>query len=414
MARREKKPVHKVVMTEGKRNIIQQLLQEYDIETAGDIQDALKDLLGGTIKEMMEAEMDDHLGYQKSERSDSDDYRNGYKSKRVNSSYGSMDIDVPQDRKSTFEPQVVKKRQKDISDIDQKIISMYAKGMTTRQISETIEDIYGFETSEGFISDVTDKILPQIEDWQNRPLDEVYPILYIDAIHYSVRDNGVIRKLAAYVILGINTEGKKEVLSITVGDNESSKYWLSVLNELKNRGVKDILIICADGLSGIKEAIAAAFPKTEYQRCIVHQVRNTLKYVPDKDRKAFAADLKTIYHASDEEKARLALDRVTEKWTTKYPNSMKRWYDNWDAITPIFKFSPDVRKVIYTTNAIESLNSTYRKLNRQRSVFPSDTALLKALYLATFEATKRWTMSIRNWGQVYGELSIMYDGRLPE
>ena len=414
MARREKKPVHKVVMTEGKRNIIQQLLQEYDIETAEDIQDALKDLLGGTIKEMMEAEMDDHLGYQKSERSDSDDYRNGYKSKRVISSYGSMDIDVPQDRKSTFEPQVVKKRQKDISDIDQKIISMYAKGMTTRQISETIEDIYGFETSEGFISDVTDKILPQIEDWQNRPLDEVYPILYIDAIHYSVRDNGVIRKLAAYVILGINTEGKKEVLSITVGDNESSKYWLSVLNELKNRGVKDILIICADGLSGSKEAIAAAFPKTEYQRCIVHQVRNTLKYVPDKDRKAFAADLKTIYHASDEEKARLALDRVTEKWTTKYPNSMKRWYDNWDAITPIFKFSPDVRKVIYTTNAIESLNSTYRKLNRQRSVFPSDTALLKALYLATFEATKRWTMSIRNWGQVYGELSIMYDGRLPE
>ena len=414
MARREKKPVHKVVMTEGKRNIIQQLLQEYDIETAEDIQDALKDLLGGTIKEMMEAEMDDHLGYQKSERSDSDDYRNGYKSKRVNSSYGSMDIDVPQDRKSTFEPQIVKKRQKDISDIDQKIISMYAKGMTTRQISETIEDIYGFETSEGFISDVTDKILPQIEDWQNRPLDEVYPILYIDAIHYSVRDNGVIRKLAAYVILGINTEGKKEVLSITVGDNESSKYWLSVLNELKNRGVKDILIICADGLSGIKEAIAAAFPKTEYQRCIVHQVRNTLKYVPDKDRKAFASDLKTIYHASDEEKARLALNRVTEKWTVKYPNSMKRWYDNWDAITPIFKFSPDVRKVIYTTNAIESLNSTYRKLNRQRSVFPSDTALLKALYLATFEATKKWTMSIRNWGQVYGELSIMYEGRLSE
>ena len=414
MARREKKPVHKVVMTDGKRNIIQQLLQEYDIETAEDIQDALKDLLGGTIKEMMEAEMDDHLGYQKSERYDSDDYRNGYKSKRVNSSYGSMDIDVPQDRKSTFEPQIVKKRQKDISDIDQKIISMYAKGMTTRQISETIEDIYGFETSEGFISDVTDKILPQIEDWQNRPLDEVYPILYIDAIHYSVRDNGVIRKLAAYVILGINTEGKKEVLSITVGDNESSKYWLSVLNELKNRGVKDILIICADGLSGIKEAIAAAFPKTEYQRCIVHQVRNTLKYVLDKDRKAFASDLKTIYHASDEEKARLALDRVTEKWTAKYPNFMKRWYDNWDAITTIFKFSPDVRKVIYTTNAIESLNSTYRKLNRQRSVFPSDTALLKALYLATFEATKKWTMSIRNWGQVYGELSIMYEGRLPE
>ena len=411
---REKKSVHKVQMTEGKRNIIHQLLEEYDIQTAEDIQEALKDLLGGTIKEMMEAEMDDHLGYGKSERSDSNDYRNGYKTKRVNSSYGSMEIEVPQDRKSSFQPQVVKKRQKDISEIDQKIISMYAKGMTTRQISETMEDIYGFETSEGFISDVTDKILPQIEDWQNRPLAEIYPILYIDAIHYSVRDNGIIRKLATYVILGINTDGKKEVLSIHVGDNESSKYWLSVLNELKNRGVKDILIICADGLSGIKEAIATAFPKTEYQRCIVHQVRNTLKYVPDKDRKAFAIDLKTIYHASTEEQARAALERVNEKWTPKYPNTMKRWYDNWDAISPIFKFSSTVRKVIYTTNAIESLNSTYRKLNRQRSVFPSDTALLKALYLATFEATKKWTVTIRNWGQVYGELSIMYEGRLPE
>ena len=411
---REKKPVHKVQMTEGKRKIIRQLLEEYEIVSAKDIHEALKDLLGGTIKEMMEAEMDNHLGYGKSERSDNDDYRNGYKTKRVNSSCGSMEIQVPQDRKSTFNPQIVKKHQKDISDIDQKIISMYAKGMTTRQISETIEEIYGFETSEGFISDVTDKILPLIEDWQNRPLDAVYPILYIDAIHYSVRDNGIIRKLAAYVILGINTEGKKEVLSINIGENESAKYWLSVLNELKNRGVKDILIICADALSGIKEAITTAFPKTEYQRCIVHQVRNTLKYVPDKDKKAFAADLKTIYHASNEEQARVALDRVNDKWTPKYPNAMKRWYDNWDVISPIFKFSAGVRKVIYTTNAIESLNSTYRKLNRQRSVFPSDTALLKALYLATFEATKKWTVTIRNWAQVCGELSTMYDGSLPD
>ena len=291
---------------------------------------------------------------------------------------------------------------------------MYARGMTTRQISETIEDIYGFETSEGFISGVTYKILPQTEDWQNRPLNKSYPIPYIDAVHYSVRDNGVIRKLAAYVILGINAEGRKEVLTISVGDNESSKYWLSVLNELENRGVKDVLVICADGLAGIKEATAAAFPKTGYQRCIVHQVRNTLKYVPDKDRKAFAADLKTIYQAADEKKAPDALERVTEKWTPKYPNSMKRWKDNRDAVSPIFKFSADVRKVIYTTNAIESLNSTYRKLNRQRSVFPSDTALLKVLYPAAFEATKKWTMPIRNWAQVYGELSIMYEGRLPE
>ena len=407
MARRKR-------MSEGKKNIIAALLQEYDIQSAEDIQDALKDLLGDTIKEMMEAEMDEHLGYESYERSENPNSRNGYKQKQIRSKYGETTLSVPQDRDSTFEPKIVKKRQKDISAIDDKIISMYAKGMTTRQISEMIEDIYGFEVSEGMVSDITDRLLPEIEEWQNRPLDEVYPILYIDAIHYSVRDNGMIRKLAAYVILGINTEGKKEVLTISVGDNESAKYWLSVMNELKNRGVKDVLIICADGLTGIKEAIATAFPKTEYQRCIVHQVRNTLKYVPDKDRKAFATDLKTIYQAADEKKALAALDHVTEKWTPKYPNSMKRWKSNWDAISPIFKFSATVRKVIYTTNAIESLNSTYRKLNRQRSVFPSDTALLKALYLATFEATKKWTSTIRNWAQVYGELSIMYEGRLPE
>ena len=411
---REKKSVHKVVMTEGKRQIIANLLSEYDIKSANDIQEALKDLLGSTIKEMMETEMDCHLGYSKSERSDKADYRNGYKSKTISGNFGELEISVPQDRQSSFEPQIVKKRQKDISAIDQKIISMYAKGLSTRQISDIIEDIYGFEVSESFISNVTDKLLPQIEDWQNRPLDEIYPVLYIDAIHFSVRDNGIIRKVAAYVILGITVSGKKEVLTITIGDNESSKYWLSVLNELKNRGVNDILLICADGLNGIKEAIETAFPNTEYQRCIVHQVRNTLKFVSYKDRKDFALDLKSIYHAPTEEKALQSLEKVTEKWEHLYPNTMKRWKENWDSISPIFKFSMEVRKVIYTTNTIESLNSTYRKLNRQRSVFPSDTALLKALYLATFEATKKWTSTIRNWGQVYGELSIMYAGRLPE
>lgn len=410
-----KKEVYKVKpMTEGKRNIIEALLDEYNIQSAEDIQDALKDLLGGTIQEMMEAEMDDHLGYEKYDRSNETNYRNGRKSKKIRSKYGEMDIDVPQDRQSTFEPQVVKKRQKDISAIDDKIISMYAKGMTTRQISETIEDIYGFEVSEGMISDITDRLLPEIEEWQQRPLAAIYPIVFIDAVHFSVRDNNIIRKLAAYVILGINDAGRKEVLSIQIGENESSKYWLSVLNELKNRGVKDILIVCADGLTGIKESISVAFPQTEYQRCIVHQVRNTLKYVPDKDRKAFAKDLKTIYHAPSEEIGHANMTAVTEKWQNKYPNAMKSWKTNWDAISPIFKFSSDVRKVIYTTNAIESLNSTYRRLNRQRSVFPTDKSLLKALYLATFEATKKWTTTLRNWGKVYGELSIMYEGRLLE
>lgn len=410
-----KKEVYKVgPMTEGKKNIIAGLLQEYDIQSAEDIQDALKDLLGGTLQSMLQAEMDEHLGYEKYGRSEESNYRNGTKSKRVRSKYGELDIDVPQDRNSTFEPKVVPKRQKDISAIEDKIIAMYAKGMTTRQISEMIEDIYGFEVSEGMVSDITDRLLPEIEEWQHRPLHEVYPIVFIDAVHFSVRDNNIIRKLAAYVILGVNSEGKKEVLSLHVGDNESSKYWLNVLNELKNRGVKDILVLCADGLTGIKESINVAFPNTEYQRCIVHQVRNTLKYVPEKDRKEFAKDLKSIYHAVTEEQGHANMEAVTEKWKDKYPNAMKSWSVNWDAISPIFKFSSDVRKVIYTTNAIESLNSTYRRLNRGRSVFPSDTALLKALYLATFEAAKKWTTTLRNWGKVYGELCIMYEGRLPD
>jgi len=403
----------KIVMTEGKRNIIASLLQEYDIKSAEDIQEALKDLLGSTIQSMLEAELDNHLGYEPYERTENTNSRNGRKPKSIRSSYGEMEIAVPQDREGTFEPQIVKKRQKDISSIEQKIIAMYARGLTTRQISDQIEDIYGFEVSEGMISDITNKLLPEIEEWQKRPLSSVYPIVFIDAVHFSVRDNNVIRKLAAYTILGINDEGRKEVLSIQIGENESSKYWLSILNELKNRGVKDILVLCADGLTGIKESIAVAYPQTEYQRCIVHQVRNTLKYVAEKDKKAFAADLKTIYHAPSEEAGYEQMQIVTKKWQERYPNAMKSWSANWDVISPIFKFSSDVRKVIYTTNAIESLNSTYRRLNSQRSVFPSDTALLKALYLATFEAVKKWTLPIRNWGKVYGELSIMYEGRLP-
>ena len=400
-------------MSDQKKNIIASLIEIYDIQSAEDIQDALKDLLGGTIESMLEAEMDEHLGYDAYERSENPNSRNGKKTKNIRSKYGEMPISVPQDRQSTFEPQVVAKRQKDISEIEGKIIAMYAKGLSTRQISEQIEDIYGFEVSEGMVSNITNKLLPEIEEWQNRPLSSVYPIVFIDAVHFSVRDNNIIKKLAAYIILGVNDEGRKEVLSINIGDNESSKYWLRVLNELKNRGVQDILILCADGLSGIKESIAVAFPNTEYQRCIVHQVRNTLRYVADKDKKMFADDLKKIYHAPTEKAGHERMLEVTEKWQDKYPNAMKSWSVNWDVISPMFKFSSDVRKVIYTTNAIESLNSTYRRLNRQRSVFPSDTSLLKVLYLATFEATKKWNMPLRNWGKVYGELSIMFEGRLP-
>lgn len=401
-------------LNENKKNIIASLIEEYDIQTAADVQEALKDLLGGTIQEMMEAELDNHLGYKSYERSDNPDYRNGTKSKTLRSTVGEIPIAVPKDRDGDFEPKVVPKYKKDISDIESKVISLSAKGLTTRQISSVIEDIYGCEISEGMVSNITDKIMPDIEAWQNRPLSAVYPIVFVDCIHFSVRDEHIVKKLAAYIILGISIDGHKEVLSITVGENESAKFWLSVLNSLKNRGVKDIFVLCADGLSGIKESIATAFPKTEYQRCIVHQVRNTLKYVANKDMKEFAKDLKTIYHAADEKTGYEQMLKVKEKWDAKYPNAMERWVNNWDVISPIFKFSETVRKVIYTTNAIESLNSTYRRLNSQRSVFPSDTALLKALYLSTFEATKKWTMPLRNWGRVYGELSIMYSDRIPE
>jgi len=408
MARRTKRRK----IPEGRTNVIKDMIEMYDIRTAEDIQEALKDLLGETLEVMLEEEMNEHLGYEKYQRSDTANYRNGTKSKKVRSSLGDVEIDVPQDRQSSFEPEVVKKRQKDISDIERKIISLYAKGMTTRQISDTIYDIYGADVSEGLVSDITDKILDEIETWQHRPLEEVYPVMYIDATHFSVRDNGIVKKLAAYVVLGISRDGIKEILTITIGNNESSKYWLGVLNELKNRGVKDILIVCADGLTGIKEAINAAFPNTEYQRCIVHQVRNTLKYVSYKDRKEYANDLKEIYSAPDEKTAHQIMMDVTEKWKDKYPNSMKSWDANWDAICPIFKFSPEVRKVIYTTNAIESLNARFKKLNRQRSVFPSDTALLKSMYLATLEITKKWYLPVRNWGRIYGELSIMYGDRI--
>lgn len=414
MERKKKGVYHVGPLTEGKRNIISALMDEYEIKTAEDIQDALKDLLGGTIRSMMESEMTNHLGYPKSARSHSENCRNGSKTKTVRSKYGEFEVDVPKDRNGTFEPQIVKNRQKDISRIDDKIISMYAKGLTTRQISEQIEDIYGFACSENFISDVTDKILKDIVEWQHRPLNSVYPIVFIDACHFSVRDNGMVRKLAAYVMLGINSESFKEIISLSIGENESAKYWLGVLNELKNRGVKDMMILCADGLRGIQEAVTTAFPKTEYQRCIVHMVRNTLKHVYYKDMKPFATDLKTIYYAESEKAGRTALDKVSEKWGQKYPYAMKRWYDNWDALCPIFKFSMETRKIIYTTNAIESVNSTYKKLNRQRSVFPSSTALLKALYLSTLQITKKWRQALKNWGGIYGEFSIIYEGRMPE
>ena len=379
----------KNAIPDEKKELLLNLIEMYDIKTTADLQGALKDLLGGTIQTMLEQEINEQIKAREEADPEYNDSRNGFKDKTLRSSMGEIPIRVPQDRNSDFEPKVVPKYRRNISQIEGKIIAMYARGMSTRQISDQIKDIYGFEVSEGLVTEITNQLLPEIEAWQKRPLSGVYPIVFIDAVVFNVRENNVIRKQAAYIILGISEEGHKEVLSITIGEAESAKFWLSVLNELKNRGLKDIFVLCADGLSGIKEAIAAAYPMTEYQRCIVHVVRNTLRYVADKDKKAFAKDLKTIYHAPDEEQGYARMQAVTQVWENKYPGCMRRWADNWDVISPMFKFSAVVRKVIYTTNAIESLNSGYRRLNRARSVFPSGTALLKALYLATFELTKK-------------------------
>lgn len=401
-------------LTPEKREIIGNLIEMYDIKSMSDIQDALKDLLGGTIQGMLEAELDDELGYERHESTEEPktNYRNGYKPKTLKSSMGEVEVAVPQDRNAEFEPRIVPKHKTNISEIEQKIINMYARGLTTREISEQIEDIYGFGTSAEMVSKITDKIHPMIEDWQNRRLSEVYPIVFIDAIVFSVRKDKVVQKCAVYVVLGIDADGMKSILSIEIGENESAKFWLAVLNNLKNRGVRDVLVLCADGLSGIKEAIAATFPMTEYQRCIVHMVRNTLLHVAHKHKKAFATDLKTIYHAADETAGHANMLEVKEKWEKTYPNAMKRWADNWDVICPIFKYSGIVRKALYTTNAIESLNSQYRRINAARPVFPSEDALKKALFLATQNITKKWTAKIRDWGQILGELSIVFEGRL--
>ena len=405
MARKNRTPEEN-----ARREKIRELLQMANIGSMDDIQNLFKETIAEFMENGLEAELDDELGYSRYDyrNKSTDNSRNGHSSKTLRTSFGDVEVSIPRDRKGEFEPQILKKNQTSISqDIEEKILSMYAKGMTAGDIEAHIQDIYGISVSDSTVSRITDKILPIVREWQQRPLEGIYAVVFLDAIHYHVRSEGQIVKKAVYIAIGIDLDGRKDVLGMWAGENESAKYWLGVLNELKNRGVKDILVICADGLTGMKEAVSAAFPQTEFQRCIVHQVRNTLKYVGEKNKKELANDLKTIYHAPSEDAALEALDRVTEKWEDDYPNAMKSWYKNWDVISPIFKFSSDVRKVIYTTNAIESLNSGYRRLNKQRSVFPSDTALLKALYLATHEIAKKWTMPLRNWGKVLGELEIM-------
>ena len=397
-----------------RKAFISGLLEHYQPQDAQDVQEMLKDLLGDTLQGMLEAEMDQKLGYSKYDyqNKDTDDSRNGYSKKTVVSSMGEIDLDIPRDRKGEFEPQIVKKNQTDISNIEDQVLSMYAKGMTTRDISTHLHDVYGVDASAEMISHMTDRILPIAKEWQNRPLEKKYAVVFMDAIHFHVREDNITVKKAVYVAIGIRLSGIKEVLGMWIGGNESAKYWLGVLNEIKNRGVEDIMIVSVDGLTGFVDAIGAVFPKAEVQRCIVHQVRYTTKFVNYKDLKPFVKDLKSIYQAPSEETALEALDSLEETWGKKYPASVASWRNNWPQISTFFKYPAEIRKIIYTTNAIENFNRGLRKVTKAKAVFPTDDALFKSIYLAMVDITKKWTGTSWNWGQTLDQLMIYFGDRI--
>ena len=393
---------------------IKQLIKEKNLKTVTDVHNALKEMFGETIQRMLEAELENELGYSKYNYKDkkTTNSRNGYSRKDVQTDMGEVQLQVPRDRKGEFEPVVVKKHQNDVSSIEDQVLSMYAKGMSVRDIQTHLNDIYGVEASPALISNITDKIMPVIRDWQSRPLQEVYAVLFLDAIHYKVRQEGQIVNKAAYMIIGIDLDGQKDVLGMWIGESESAKFWLNILNELKNRGVKDILITSVDNLSGFSEAISACFPKTQIQKCIVHQIRNSTRYVSYQDLKKFTTDLKPIYKAISEEKALEELDRFQEKWGKKYPLAIKSWRSNWPELATFFRYPAEIRKIIYTTNIIESYHRQLRKVTKPKSVFPTDDALLKILYLITVDITKKWTGRIQNWGLILAQFSIYFEDRL--
>jgi len=395
--------------------LIRELIKLRGMKTAMDAQDMLKDLLGGTLQEMLVAELDHELGYSKYDYKNKDgaNSRNGYSKKTVKTSHGAMELDIPRDRIGEFEPLVIPKNKSSLDkSIEDRILSMYAKGMTTRDISDHVNEIYGFEVSEGLVSNITDKVMPLIREWQSRPLEEIYSIMFLDAIHYNVRQDNRIIKKAVYIAIGIDLEGRRDVLGMWVGENESAKYWAGVLNELQNRGVKDILITCTDNLTGFDAAIQAVFPKTNLQHCIVHQIRNSTKWVNYKDLKALMADLKKIYTALTEKEAFANLETFHEKWGKKYPKIYESWKRNWANLTTYFQFPQDIRRLIYTTNQIENFNRGLRKVTKAKSVFPTDDSLLKMLYLVMMDITKKWANIRRDWGPIRMQLEIYYGERL--
>jgi transposase-like protein len=397
-----------------RKEFINKLIAHYKPETAQDVQDMLKDLLGDTLQGLLKAEMDDELGYSKYDyaNKDTDNSRNGYSKKNVVSSMGGINLDIPRDRNGEFEPQVVKKHQTDISNIEDQVLSMYAKGMTTRDISDHLKTVYGVDASAEMISKMTDRILPIAKEWQSRPLDRKYAIVFMDAIHYNVRQDNAIVKKAVYIAIGIKLNGSKEVLGMWVGGNESAKYWLGVLNELKNRGVEDIMIVSVDGLTGFGDAIHAVYPNTEIQRCIVHQIRYSTKFISYKDIKPFMKDLKEVYQAATEDIALQKLDYLENKWGTKYPSSISSWRNNWPTLATYFKYPEEIRRIIYTTNSMENFNRQLRKVTKAKTIFPTDDALFKMLYLAMTDITKKWVGKPWDWGKILEQLIIYFDGRI--
>lgn len=406
MGRKEK-------ISKERKEFIQQFIAENDIRSAHDIEIALRDMMKETLQEMLENELTEQLGYTKYEYSDDEktNYRNGYSKKTVHSTNGDIELNIPRDRNGEFEPIIVEKGSKDISNIEEKIIRMYARGISNREIYNQMQELYGVKISPDMVTAITDKIIPNIKEWQKRPLDDVYPVVFVDATYFYVRNEGVVGKKAVYVILGINSQGYKDILGFYVGESESAKYWLNILNELKSRGLKDILILCADGLKGLPEAISTAYPNTEFQRCIVHMIRNTMAYVSYKDRKELATDLKTIYRASTAEEGYENLIELREKWIKRNIN-LDSWINNWDNVSTFFKYGPELRKIIYTTNSIESLNNSYKRINKGRPTFPSIQSLEKSVYLATEIITEKWTQPYHNWGVIINELRIFFDGRI--
>ena len=415
MARRKGDSPQKAAL----REMMSSFMKDNDvhIKDGNDVNSVMRDMMSIILEGALDEELDEDLGYSKYDyrNKETDNSRNGHSKKTMHTSYGDMEIDIPRDRQGEYEPKLIKKYQNTVTqDMEEKIISMYAKGMTTSDIETHLRDMYDLDISDSTISRVTDKILPIVKEWQERPLEEVYAVVYMDAIHYQVRSEGRVIKKAVYIALGIDMDGKRDVLGMYVGENESAKFWLNIINGLKNRGVQDILITCVDGLSGFPQAIEAVFPQTEIQHCIIHQIRNSTKYVSYKDLKALMADLKIVYMAPTEEAAREHLEEFGEKWDSKYPKIRKSWTEKWATLSTYFKYPDAVRRLIYTTNTIEGFNRQLRKVTKNKTIFPNDDSLLKMLYLATMDITKKWTGRRRDWPEIRAQLEIYFEERLAE